>query len=151
MAIPGIRQVTGARLMLAAAGLIVLAACGGNCEARLTVLNASGLAVASGTLEAPGGRKPAALGGLPSPGSREYRFPDLAEGSYAFDIRFVDGSSRRDSLGYLTHGMGFRDTLVLHPVGAEEPLTLKQAPGPCREAPRMKTVIRQILKRALRT
>lgn len=147
MAGPRRRQVT--RLMLAAAGFSTLAACGGACEARLTVVNASGLAIVSGALRPPGGRDAVPLGNLPSPGTREHRFQDLSEGAYSVDFRFADGSSRRDTaLGYLTRGMRFQDTLFINPSGAPSPFALKQAPAGCREGLRLKTLIRAILKKA---
>jgi hypothetical protein len=145
---PGYRQVTVTRLLLLAASLPFLAACGGDCDARLTIVNASGLAIASGTLRASGTHEAVTLGSLPLQGSREYRFHDLEPGAYSFDIRFADGTSLRDSsLGYLTRKMRFRDTLVVHAPGASAPLALKQNPGGCPEGPRMKTVVREVLKK----
>lgn len=57
MGVPGYWQVTWARLLIAAASLPTLAACGGNCDARLTLINASGLAIAFGTLRPSGARE----------------------------------------------------------------------------------------------
>ncbi|HLP42776.1 MAG TPA: hypothetical protein VK465_14800 [Fibrobacteria bacterium] len=144
----GYRQVTWTRLLIAAAVVPALSACGGNCHAHLTLINASGLAIASGSLRPPGARETISLGSLPSPGTSDYLFSDIDEGAYAIEIRFADGSSRRDTtLGYLTHGMASQDTLVVQPFGDPMPLALKQTPGVCWEAPRVKTVIREILKK----
>ena len=147
---PGHRQVTVTRLLLAAAGLPALAACGGDCDARLTLVNASGIAIASGMLRAPGTPDAVPLGSLPSRGSQEYRLQDVEKGAYSVDIRFADGTSHRDTaLGYLAPRMRFRDTLVVHAPGAPAPFALKQDLGGCRAGPPMKTVVREILKKVL--
>jgi hypothetical protein len=128
----------------------VLGACGGNCGARLTVVNASERAIASGGILSPGSRDATALGSLAAPDAREYRFTGTGEGAYAVEVRFADGTAYRDSsLGYVTRHADFHDTLVVLPPGRDKALDLRQSIRPCREGPRVKTLLREFLKKVI--
>lgn len=137
--------------ILSLAPLALLVGCSGDCAPSLTVVNTSGRVIASGSILPPGGPEAAALGSLSVRDAREFRFAEIGEGAYAVEIRFADGTVLREpALGYVTRHTAFRDTLFVLPPGQGRALNLKQAVGTCREGPRAKTLLREILKKAFR-